>query len=105
MAHDEFRRLIEETAPMLDSRLVVEIERDGAMDDAASEMAIDDGFITVLAKERFQLPKIIAELIGRDCAVLPSRPGVGVVRHVGFRSEGIVAHVPDPLLLVLVSDE
>ena len=41
----------------------------------------------------------------RHGAVLPALPGVGLVRHVGRGAERSLAHLPDPLLLVLVTYE
>src|SRR5690348_4819054 len=105
MAHHELCRFVQKLAPALYSRLIVKLEGDGAMDDAACEMTIDDGIVSVLGEERLELPKIIAELVRRDRAVLPSGPGIRMVRHVGFRPKGIVTNVPDPLLLVLVLDQ
>ena len=68
-------------------------------------MAVERGGVAVLREQSLEVAKIVAELVGRHGAVLPSRPMFRLAAHEGGNSERRFARLPDPLLLRRVGDD
>src|SRR6185312_487261 len=83
----------------------VEVEVDTAMGHAVAEMAVERGCIAVLGTKFLEIAQICAELVGRDGAVLPPGPVLGLPANEGGGAERGLARFPDALLLKRIGND
>ena len=69
------------------------------------EVPVDRAFVAVLVEHRLKLADIVAQTLGIDCGVFPTRIVIGLVRNFRGRAQRVIAKPPKALLLFVVVDE
>ena len=102
MLHDKRRRVVEETAHLLQSFAGPKAEIDAAMNAAVAEMAVKGGVVIVAVEQLAKLAQVISKALRRNGRVLEPFPGVRVMGHERSAAKARLARLPDELLLVFV---